>query len=378
MPRHPALHQPQRSGPSAATPLGVIEGFFGRPWSWPARAEALDFMAAAGYDFYLYAPKADAYLRRHWTRHWPDAEWQHLERLRQHSQDKGIRFGVGLSPLELYREPPAESRAALCAKIRRLNQLNPDILCLLFDDMRGDLPELAARQIELAHTAAEVSTARSVILCPTYYSPDPILEKVFGARPEHYWPELGRGLDSAIDIFWTGPEVCSGQYPREHLTEVTQWLGRRPFLWDNYPVNDSAKLCDFLRLAPYPTSHAQLAGSVAGHAVNPMNQAYLSRLPLATLPTAYARGPDYRPAEAFQQALQCWCPSGLRECLEEDLPLFQERGLTALSEAEKASLKARYEPFATRAPRSAESHLAQELLDWLDHHYAFDPACLTD
>ncbi len=370
---------PRRSShDGASTPLGVIEGFFGRPWSWAARADAIDFMAEAGYDFYLYAPKADACLRRQWTQDWAAADWTQLQRLRQHSREKRIRFGVGLSPLELYREAPAESRATLTAKIRRLNQLDPDILCLLFDDMRGDLPELAARQIELAHTAAEVSTARSLILCPTYYSPDPILEKVFGTRPAHYWQDLGKGLDPAIDVFWTGPEVCSRQYPLEHLAEVTDWLDRRPFLWDNYPVNDSAKLCDFLRLSPYPASHAQLAGALAGHAVNPMNQPYLSRLPLATLPAAYAEGADYRPTEAFQQALQRWCPPGLGERLQNDLPMLEERGLAALSEADKASLKAHYESFSIHSPGSSGAHQARELLDWLDHHYAFDPACLTD
>lgn len=370
---------PRRShNDGASTPLGVIEGFFGRPWSWAARTDAVDFMAEAGYDFYLYAPKADPYLRRQWARDWPSADWQHLQQLRRHSRERGVRFGLGLSPLELYREPAGESRAALSAKIRRLNELDPDILCLLFDDMRGDLPELAARQIELAHIAAEVSTARSLILCPTYYSPDPILEKVFGARPEHYWQELGRGLDPAIDVFWTGPEVCSRHYPLDHLAEVKDWLGRRPFLWDNYPVNDSAKLCDFLRLSPYPEDHARLAGAVAGHAVNPMNQAYLSRLPLATLPMAYAEGADYQPARAFQRALRRWCPSGLGERLHEDLKAIEEQGLAALSEAEKAALKARYEPFGLQSSHTREAHQAQELLDWLSHRYDFDPACLTD
>ena len=52
----------------ATTPptLGVIEGFFGRPWPHRERLAAVAFLAKAGYDFYLYAPKADARLRRHW------------------------------------------------------------------------------------------------------------------------------------------------------------------------------------------------------------------------------------------------------------------------------------------------------------------------
>ena len=45
---------------------GVIEGFFGRPWDWRARQGTIDFLRDNGYQFYVYAPKADAFLRRRW------------------------------------------------------------------------------------------------------------------------------------------------------------------------------------------------------------------------------------------------------------------------------------------------------------------------
>ena len=46
--------------------LGIIEGFYGKPWTWAEREETIAFLAPHGYGFYLYAPKADPYLRRHW------------------------------------------------------------------------------------------------------------------------------------------------------------------------------------------------------------------------------------------------------------------------------------------------------------------------
>ena len=45
---------------------GVIEGFFGRSWDWPARHSCADFLRHHGYQFYIYAPKSDPYLRRRW------------------------------------------------------------------------------------------------------------------------------------------------------------------------------------------------------------------------------------------------------------------------------------------------------------------------
>src|SRR5690606_16375993 len=150
-----------------------------------------------------------------------------------------------------YRQTGPESRAALTRKIKSLNQLQPDILCLLFDDMRGDLPDLAQQQIDLVRLATDTTSASRIIFCPTYYRSDPVLETVFGTRPLNYWEALGRDLDPEVDIFWTGPRVCSETYPLEHLPTVHQLLTRRPFLWDNYPVNDSASLSALLRLRAF-------------------------------------------------------------------------------------------------------------------------------
>jgi len=361
----------QTPGNAGSMPLGIIEGFFGHPWSWAERRSCADFLGREGFDFYLYAPKSDPWLRRHWQSPWPEEDWAQLVALRRACADAGVRFGLGLSPLELYREPAASSRRQLADKLRQMNALEPDLLGLLFDDMRGDLPALARRQAELAQVALETTRARQLILCPTYYSPDPLLEKVFGQRPPDYWPELGEQLPVEIEVFWTGPRVCSNHYPAEHLAQVSQWLQRKPFLWDNYPVNDSAEQSPFLRLMTYPKGHSQLTGQVAGHAANPMNQPWLSQIPLSSLPLAYRQGPDYEPEQAFARACQRLLSPPLAERLHEDQPLLQGKGLERLSEQERQWLTDRYRPLAQTEPQ------ARELLDWLAGRYAFDPACLT-
>ena len=353
------------------TPLGIIEGFFGHPWPWRARRQYAEFLARSGFDFYLYAPKSDPWLRRNWQSPWPEEDWAQLKALRRACADAGIRFGLGLSPLELYRQPATKSHRQLADKLHQINALEPDLLGLLFDDMRGDLPELAQRQSELAQVALETSRARQLILCPTYYSTDPLLEKVFGERPKDYWQDLGERLPGEIDVFWTGLRVCSEHYPADHLAQVSQWLGRKPFLWDNYPVNDSAEQSQFLRLMAYPKNHGQLAGKVAGHAANPMNQPWLSQIPLASLPLAYRLRSRYDPKQAFVQACEALLSPTMAKRLQEDQPLLQSKGLDRLNEQERRRLQERYDPLAASEPQ------AQELLDWLAGHYAFDPACLT-
>ena len=351
--------------------LGVIEGFFGRSWSWQSRESYADFLASTGFHYYIYAPKDDAFLRKHWQENWPDIRFSQLQALRDIYRQHHIDFGLGLSPYELYREPYPERNLKLIKKIRQLNQLQPDLLCLLFDDMRGDLPHLAKVQCELVQCAAEHSSAKHIIFCPTYYSFDPVLEKVFGTRPEDYWMTLGRQIDPGIDIFWTGPKVCSTHYPAEHLQEVTELLQRQPFLWDNYPVNDGAVKSNILQLRAFDQSHSELQGKIAGHAVNPMNQSWLSRIPLMTLPQAYHEGPAYDPHQAFVNACHLLCGPALAGQIIEDIALLQDTGLNKLSIAEQQALIKRYQHFPN-------DPYAAEIIDWLNGGYQFDPACLTE
>ena len=359
--------QPHQPNPA----LGVIEGFFGKSWSWTARHAYATWLPQHGYGFYIYAPKDDAYLRRQWQHPWPDDELTQLRQLAHSCRQQGLAFGIGLTPLGAHHDYPSK-RAALLAKVALIEtELQPDILAVLFDDMPSDTPALARLQLTIAHDIAAHTQASRLIFCPSFYSTDPILEKVFGAMPAGYWHELGSGLDPHFDLFWTGPKVCSSVYPPEHLAWVAETLKRKPFLWDNYPVNDGKKACNFLYLRGFEHRPAELAELVAGHAVNPMKQAALSSLPLATLPLSYQLGSTYQADQVWQQTTRLQLGDELTIMLAEDLSLLTDVGLEQLSEPQKAGLVTRYQPFAHHEE-------IDELLRWLAGEYLFDPACLTD
>ncbi len=344
---------------------GIIEGFFGREWSWKDRRHYASFLSQRGFDFYIYAPKGDRYLRQAWNQDWPEEIWRQLKELRQAYRDNNVAFGLGLSPFDVQQNYDQAAREALTKKAERLNQLEPDILCILFDDMKGDVADLARIQTDMAHLIAGISTASKKIVCPSYYSDDPVLERVFGKAPDNYLEELGANLDPALEIFWTGPLVCSVDYPREHLESVARRLGRKPFLWDNYPVNDGAKKCNHLHLKAF-RSHDGV-DLVSGHAINPMNQAWLSKLSLLTFEASYREG--YSPEAALVEALkQEGCPSELGSRLGKDVGDFHDRGLLEISASELAELYS-----------SLPSHpYRDEVVEWLTGKYEFDPACLTD
>lgn len=352
-------------------PLGVIEGFFGREWSWTDRNTYANFLAQHDYQFYIYAPKSDKNLRTQWQQDWPLQTKKKLEFLRNSYREAGVQFGLGLSPHEIYIDNSHHQRHELKQRIKQLNDLEPDILCILFDDMRGDILNLADIQIDIAHEVADLSNARQIIFCPTYYSFDPVLEKVFGAMPVNYWRTFAQKLDKKIDMFWTGEKVCSPSYSGEHLLEVEALIGRKPFLWDNYPVNDGAIKSNFLQLRPFHQSHNQLDGKLSGHAVNPMNQAWLSQIPLASLPLAYHQAANYSPQESWLVLVEQLGGTLLAQHLAEDLPALQDRGLKNLTSHEQTLLKQRYLQFP-------QNPFATEIIDWLDGGYTFDPNCLTE
>jgi len=341
---------------------GLIEGFYGKPWSWEDRKACASFLATHGYTFYIYAPKTDVYLRERWHEEWPEEERRELKAFSDDVREMGLRLGIGLSPFEIYMDFNARARDSLRRKLLLVNELQPDILCILFDDMKGDKSKLAESQVRVFDFAAEISLSPSYIVCPSYYSFDPVLERLFGKMPEDYLGDLGELLDPAAGIFWTGTQVCSPGFSRSHLEEVTEVLKRKPFIWDNYPVNDSPRMSDFLHLRAFKDRSYQMADWTSGHAVNPMNQPYLSQIPMKTLAMSYESGVGYSPDSAFMDAAGSICGPDLGNCIIEDISLFQDRGLGALSAAERETLIGRYGSFT--------SPYAAEIVRWLKGEYA--------
>jgi len=341
--------------------LGIIEGLFGLPWSWAERRETMRFLSTHGYRFYLYAPKADPWLRRRWQEPFPEAELERLASFSAECRAAGVRFGIGLSPFELHLHPDRGWQEILAAKLAEIDAVRPDDLAILFDDMRGDVPGLAERQAGIVHFAAEHTRASRVMCCPSYYSDDVILDVAFGQRPAGYLETLGRLLDPVIQIMWTGEEVCAREFTPGHLERVAHQMRRKPFLWDNYPVNDGSRMSQHLHLRAFTGRPAAIAPQIAAHGVNPASQPLLSRIPALTLADSYAAGPAYEYGAAFDRAARAVLGDDLTARLKRDILTLQDRGLDRLGER-VATLRERYAAFDHPA--------AREIIDWLDGRWA--------
>jgi hyaluronoglucosaminidase len=342
--------------------LGIIEGYFGHSWDWATRTAVMQRLRDAGYGFFHYAPKSDAYLRRRWREPHPADQAADIAAFSRACADADVRFGIGLSPYELYLDFNAEARAALASRLTFFNDIGVREVAILFDDMRGDLPDLAPRQAEIIDWVAAHTRAQRLIMCPSYYSNDPVLDRVFGQRPEGYLETLGELLAPEIEIYWTGEEVCSREFSAGHLRDVAAKLRRKPLLWDNYPVNDGPRMSKFLHLRAFTGRPANIAEEIAGHAVNPASQPWLGCIPALTLAASYAQGDAYCYGRAFTEAATAIVGADLAAALTTDLLTFNDGGLDSIGTERRARLVARYSGFAHPA--------AAEVVDWLNGGYA--------
>lgn len=334
---------------------GIIEGFYGRSWSWQDREVYASFLSDIGYNTYIYAPKSDRCLRNDWKSCWSPAERAALMRLSSKCRESGIRFGVGFSPLGLSEDIDGQLDD-LVAALERLVTVGVDVFCLLFDDMRGDDPQLAEKQLRIASVVESVlDDAVELVICPSYYSDDPVLDEVFGKRPASYLSSLGQGLSQRWSIFWTGQQVVTLEYDRRQLQSVAETLCRKPLLWDNYPVNDGRKLWPFIHLLPKP--RLGLDDCVRGYLHNPMNQAWCSMIVIARM-AGFANVDTLLgvPGDTWQVVL-------------DHQELFQHDGLDRMTTQTKTQLL---------QCRALDKHaVGKEIKAWLEGEFEFDPACLT-
>jgi len=349
---------------------GVIEGFFGKPWGWPERLSCADFLRDCGYQFYIYAPKADPYLRRRWREPMPAQTLQHLSGLSVRYRECGLSLGVGLTPFEIYLNYDASAQLSLRAKVRQINDIGAGVLCILFDDMRGDVDGLPGLQARVIDDVCAWSNADRFIVCPTYYSYDSRLAREFGPPPKAYLQDFGRRLDSRIDVFWTGEKVISDGYSAPHLADVAAAIGRKPFIWDNHISNDSKIRTNHLFLDPSAGDWELPVDLAAGLAINPMNQPHLSRIALRGYRHLLAAEPGERHRPVLADICRDLCGAPFAQRLLSDGDRLQKTGLTQMDPATRRRLLDWY-------GTQGSNPYAQEIAAWLRGEYAFDPQCLT-
>jgi len=294
---------------------GVIEGFYGPPWSQAERFELFDQLAAWGLNTYLYAPKDDLKHRALWREEYSEAEASALRELIARCQSRNLNFIYALSPgldicysrrrdLETLRDRFGQMLALGCKHFALLLDDIPD---RMHAEDATHWSSFAEAQAHIANelfcwVRAQVSNAR-FLFCPTPYCGRMAGRQLGGAG---YLDILGRRLADGIDVFWTGPEIISREITVEHIRDVQKLLRRQPLIWDNLFANDY----DGRRFycGPYSGRPLELRDEVSGVLVNPNNESPLNFVPLRTLGYFVNSSGSWDSRFAYRSALREWWP----------------------------------------------------------------------
>ncbi len=111
-------------------------------------------------------------------------------------------------------------------------------------------------------------------------------------------------------------------------------------------------MCKFLHLKEFTERPARLQNELSGHAINPMNQAHLSWVPMRTLFQSFANQ-----SVNWQEAAKLELGESLATALAEDKLTFHEVGLEGMSPEQNKSYLEKYAQFSHPA--------ALEIVKWL-------------
>ena len=236
--------------PAFAT-RGVIEGFYGTPFTRQDRVTMIELLAAVRGNTYAYGPKNDPYSHALWREPYPADQLDDLRAAAEAARASMIDFvwavGPGLWTMDI---PPGNSIsyasdadfAVLTSRFEELRGAGIGRFGLLLDDIYEDFAWDEDRARFPGLVDAHVFLANRVQTWMAEKDPDARLLFV-GMRYansqdgwEDYASALAQSLDPGIDVMWTGPDVVPSTITREDLEAARQKLGRKPVLWDNYPV----------------------------------------------------------------------------------------------------------------------------------------------
>lgn len=283
---------------------GVIEGFYGQPWSFSQRRLIIQWMKRSNLNSYIYAPKFDKYHRVNWEKPYPKQIETQFSRLIQESKQSGIIFTFALSPGLSYVFDDDNHRIALISKYKRMQELGVESFALLMDD----IPVLTAdanQHAELLETIQDaLPDASGWYFCPTFYSDLHIQQNIQGSA---YLEIIGNRVGTEVKIFWTGPTIISKSINSDSLGSISRILHRKPCIWDNYHAIDYLPATS-LFTGPLMHRTIQPSKDCSGYFMNFSQWAMLSLIPLTSSAPFLTDIPLYDPENYWLSTIRSFFP----------------------------------------------------------------------
>ena len=285
---------------------GVVEGFYGKPWSHDQRLRALKYCGDYNMNTYFLAPKDIPWQRFNWRSLFDETFLAHTKTLIEVGQLNAVDLAVCVSPGLSVKYCDDADVDAVVNRYRQLFNLGARHFGLLWDDIAWELQheEDIARYVSTAAAHADftnrvwtklVALDPHVVLtmCPMHYS---------GRGNEPYLQELGRQLHARVNIMWTGRSIISEYLDISDAVIFERTTLRPALYWDNFPVNDGG-LQKNLYIGPVRGREVGLQKYSSGLVSNPMLQFEMSQIPLFTIGNYLWNTAAYNPDQSWENAL---------------------------------------------------------------------------
>ncbi len=259
---------------------GVVEGYYGAPWSFESRCSIFRFMGRNKLNTYIYAPKDDPYHHgRGCYQSYPADKAAELAELVRYARHHHVRFVWAIHPANTvnWNDNGGKTQLdALCEKLRQMYDLGVRDFGVLVDDSSGEIGK-AERQVQLTNYILEnfirkhPDVNQTLIMCPTGYNRS--------WTNENFLHTLGSGLDKSIPVMWTGNTVVH-DITLEGQRWVNEHVQRPTFIWWNWPCNDFKRSRLSLGRTYGLDTHPDMKNQMSGFVANPMEHAEASKIGL--------------------------------------------------------------------------------------------------
>lgn len=297
------------SNTSLAAPIplrGVVEGFYGTPWTNAQREDLMSFCRMQNLNAYIYAPKDDPYHRDKWRVPYPTEKINELKNLVAVAKQNGVRFIFAISPgldLNYTGTKGDEDFKLLLRKIDAVYDIGVRNFAIFFDDLKedGKHHEDGKKQAEFLNKLQEKLNRRykdveNLLTVPTeYYRLDMVNRQ---GKVKDYTEDFAATLNKKIIVLYTGEGVVCDGISEDDFQAANKIYGRNLGIWWNYPVNDYNVTDDGNRNAKLALGAIEKLPTANVQAIffNPMGQFQMSKIALAT-GANYANSPQTYNAE---------------------------------------------------------------------------------
>lgn len=284
---------------------GVVEGFYGTPWSHQVRLSLIEFYGRNKMNDYIYGPKDDPYHSSpYWRQPYPADEAAQIHELVEACKRNRVNFVWAIHPGKDIRWDKADYDS-LVAKFDMMYDLGVRSFAIFFDDIEGKGTD-SNMQAQLLNDLTrdfvkKKGDVTNLLICPTDYS-----QSWANPGPKGQLAVYGEKLNPNVEVFWTGAAVCSDLTP-ETLEFINSRIKRPALFWWNFPVSDYCR--NYILQGPtYGLDTTLTSAEVAGIESNPMEHGEASKVALYGV-ADYAWNPSaYNPIDNWERSFEVIAP----------------------------------------------------------------------